>query len=88
MQFPGAFSGFLATISDYILPALADTDHAAIIIFTLLIGGMVALVSRNGGMQGVVNCISNQERYCLAQLSTWGLGLAIFFDDYANSLVG
>jgi Na+/H+ antiporter NhaC len=84
----GIFSGFLATISDYILPALADPDHASIILFTLLIGGMVALVSRNGGMQGVVNRISRLAKSPRsAQMSTWGLGLAIFFDDYANSLV-
>lgn len=84
----GIFSGFLATISDYILPAMADPDHASIILFTLLIGGMVALVSRNGGMQGVVNRISKLAKDAKsAQMATWSLGLAIFFDDYANSLV-
>ncbi|MFK7971113.1 MAG: Na+/H+ antiporter NhaC family protein [Bacteroidia bacterium] len=84
----GIFSGFLATISDYILPAMADPDHASIILFTLLIGGMVALVSRNGGMQGIVNRISRIAKTARsAQFATWSLGLAIFFDDYANSLV-
>ena len=68
--------------------ALADADHAAIILFSLMIGGMVGIVSKNGGMQGVVNRIvgwANTPRK--GQLATGALGLAIFFDDYANTLV-
>jgi Na+/H+ antiporter NhaC len=53
-----------------------------------MIGGMVGIISRNGGMQGVVNLIvkwaSNPKK---GQLATGFLGLSIFFDDYANSLV-
>jgi len=49
---------------------------------------MVALISNNGGMQGVVNILSryaNNPRS--GQFVTWLLGIAIFFDDYANTLV-
>jgi Na+/H+ antiporter NhaC len=53
-----------------------------------MIGGMVALISKNGGMAGVVNRLS---RYANSrensQRITWLLGIAIFFDDYANSLI-
>ncbi|MBA2671108.1 MAG: hypothetical protein H0U67_12110, partial [Gemmatimonadetes bacterium] len=39
----------LRTVDTFALPALADSDHAAIIIFSLLIGGMVGIIGRNGG---------------------------------------
>jgi Na+/H+ antiporter NhaC len=68
--------------------AIADENHVAIIVFSLMIGGMVGIISRSGGMLGVVDHFvrfaTNHRR---AQLGTAGLGLAIFFDDYANTLV-
>jgi len=80
--------GLLDAVQVYVVGALADADHAAIIVFSLLIGGMVGIISRNGGMQGIVDAIvrwaDSAHRACLA---TVGMGLAIFFDDYANTLV-
>ena len=74
--------------SIYVKDALANPDHAAIIIFSLMIGGLVGIISKNGGMQGIVNnlsgFVSSSNR---AQLATSSLGVAIFFDDYANTLV-
>ena len=79
---------FLDIIARYIKNSLANTDHAAIIIFTLMIGGLVGIISKNGGMLGVVNSLmrftTNAKR---GQLITSLLGIAIFFDDYANTLV-
>ena len=53
-----------------------------------MIGGMVGIISRNGGMKGIVNKVirfaSNPSR---GQFATGVLGVAIFFDDYANTLV-
>ncbi len=92
----GIGQGFLDVISHYIINALApvgdggapDTGHASVIVFTLLIGGLVAIISRNGGMQGVVNIIARMARTARSgQFATWLMGIAIFFDDYANSLV-
>jgi Na+/H+ antiporter NhaC len=84
----GLWQGLLASFEVYVLGALADPDRAAIILFSLMIGGMVGIISKNGGTQGVVNLIvgwaSNARR---GQLTTGFLGLAIFFDDYANTLV-
>ncbi len=75
-------------VSKYVIEALADSDHLAIIVFSMLIGGMVAIISRNGGMAGVVQRLSkyaNSPRS--SQFITWLLGVAIFFDDYANTLI-
>lgn len=86
--FDGAFLGLLNTFEHYILQEFITEEHGAIILFTLMIGGMVGIISKNGGMQGVVNIIvrwaSSAKR---GQMATAILGVVIFFDDYANSLV-
>ena len=79
---------FLQVIEKYIIGALNDGGHLSVIIFSLLIGGMVAIISRNGGMAGVVKSLSKYARSPRsAQAITWLLGVAIFFDDYANTLI-
>jgi len=84
----GIFTGFFKIIDTYILGALNDSGHLSVIVFSTIIGGIVALISKNGGMKGIVNSIvrfANTARN--GQLATWFLGIAIFFDDYANTLV-
>ena len=88
-SFFSAFFKAIFAISDtYIIKSLADTGHISIIVFSMLIGAMVNLITQNGGMQGVVNKLSrfaNSSRS--GQFVTWILGVLIFFDDYANTLV-
>jgi Na+/H+ antiporter NhaC len=86
--FVSIFKGMFAIVDTYIIEALTETGHLAIIIFSMLIGAMVNIITRNGGMKGVVNILSryaNSPRS--GQFVTWLLGMAIFFDDYANTLV-
>ncbi len=86
--FTGLWGGLLDTFQVYVLGALANPDHAAIVLFSMMVGGMVGIISRNGGMQGIVNHIvrwADSARH--ACLATASLGIAIFFDDYANTLV-
>ena len=79
---------FFDVIQKYMVQALTDTGHLSVIIFSLMIGGMVALISKNGGMAGVVNSLSRYANSRVnSQRITWLLGIAIFFDDYANTLV-
>jgi Na+/H+ antiporter NhaC len=86
--YAGPFTGALRAIDHYIIKALADSDHVSIIIFSLLLGGMVGIVSRSGGMIGLVEALTpratNSRR---GQLVTWLLGILVFFDDYANTLL-
>ncbi|MCD4832518.1 MAG: Na+/H+ antiporter NhaC family protein [Bacteroidales bacterium] len=85
---PAIFKGMFAIVDTYIIEALSERGHMAIIIFSMLIGAMVNIITRNGGMKGVVNILSkyaNSPRS--GQFVTWLLGIAIFFDDYANTLV-
>ena len=76
------------TVDRFVLEALADPGHAAIIIFSLLLGGMVGVMARSGGTQGIVEAVrplaTSPRR---AQLATYLAGLGIFFDDYANTLI-
>ena len=86
--FSAILKGLLTIIDDYIIKALNNTGHLSIIIFSLLIGGMVHIITKNGGMAGVVNYLSKYARSKKSgQFITWLLGVAIFFDDYANTLV-
>lgn len=78
----------LDVIDKYIVNALTDSGHISVIIFSMMIGGMVAVISRNGGMTGIVNKLSIYAKGPKsAQIITWFLGIAIFFDDYANTLI-
>ena len=82
------WQSFIDVVAIYVKNALADPDHSAVIIFSLMIGGLVGIISKNGGMQGVVNALVHFTKSAKrGQLVTATLGLAIFFDDYANTLV-
>lgn len=82
------FAGLLRTVDSFALPELADSDHAAIIIFSLLIGGIVGIIGRNGGTLGIVDYLAPLATTARRGLmATFGQGLAIFFDDYASTLI-
>ena len=80
--------GLLRVVDTYVVGSLFDADHVTIIVFTLLIGGMVRIITANGGMQGVVNWLSRRAKGPRSgQLMTFFMDLCIFFDDYSNTLV-
>ncbi|WP_158607388.1 Na+/H+ antiporter NhaC family protein [Rhodohalobacter sp. SW132] len=73
---------------DVLIVALVNADHIAIIVFSLLLGGMVGVMSRGGGTIGVVDVLSSfATTRKKGQLFSWGSALFIFFDDYANTLI-
>ncbi|NIM66422.1 MAG: Na+/H+ antiporter NhaC family protein [Candidatus Latescibacteria bacterium] len=83
--------GFFYVVDHYTVDALAGesgADHVAVSVFTLLLGGMVGIFSKMGGTQGIVNKIATiATTPRRGQLSTWLMGIAIFFDDYTNTLI-
>ena len=84
----GVFTAFARTIDGYIVPALADADHAAILIFSALLSATVGVVARAGGTQAIVNRLTKLATTSeKGQVATWVMGVAIFFDDYANTLI-
>jgi Na+/H+ antiporter NhaC len=82
---------FFYVVDHYVVDSLAGDsgwDHVAIAIFTLLLGGMVGVFSSIGGTQGIVNEISKiATTPRRGQIATWLMGIAIFFDDYTNTLI-
>lgn len=86
--FNAIFKGLFSIVDTYIINALNNKDHLSIIVFSMLIGATVNLITRNGGMKGIVNYLSKYAKTpVMGQLITWLLGIIIFFDDYANTLV-
>jgi len=86
---PGALlSSFLGVLTDFIVPAAADPDHMSIMVFTMLIGGMVGVITENGGTRGVVQVLTRFVKTRIqGQLASFGLGVAVFFDDYTPIMV-
>ena len=82
------FHGFLRTLDAYIIPSLADGWYAAIIIFTLTIGGMIGIMTKMGGSQAIANYLIKKAKTPVsAQIVTLILGCLVFFDDLANMLI-
>lgn len=67
---------------------LIEPDKLAVFAFTMLMGGMSGIVQANGGMHALVAAslrfTSTRRR---GMVLTWLLGLVIFFDDYANTIL-
>ena len=92
LSLSGFWFGLLDTMQVYVLEALVPTDgskgHMSIVVFTLMMGGLIGIVYRNGGAHAIADRISslanNRRR---GQICTSGLGFAIFFSTYANSLI-
>ena len=84
----GAGRGLLDSFQVFVTKAIADIDRASIILFTMMIGGMVGIITRNGGMASVVKAIVSRAKTAIGgQIAVWLMGLMIFFDDYSNTLV-
>ena len=85
--FMAVIKGFFGFIS-VALDSLADPWNAGIVLQVLTIGGLIALISRMGGAKAVAEALAKKAKSPRsAQLITWILGLIVFFDDYANSLI-
>ena len=82
------FEAFCTTLDHFLVESITNKDHAFILLFTMALGGMVSLVSASGGMQGMVDKMSRAAKTpASTQIVTWLMGIAIFFDDYANTLL-
>lgn len=72
----------------FLWKSLADEDHLRVFAFTMLMGAMVFVIQRGGGMHALVDRLAPIARSRRGgQLTTWLLGLIVFFDDYANTLL-
>ena len=75
-------------VQELVQEGMASHSHMLIILFTLFLGAMVSVMSLGGGTQGLVNRLTKRSTTReQGQMLTSGLGLFIFFDDYANTLM-
>lgn len=83
----GFFAAFPRSL-DIIIDITADADKLKIIVFTMLMGGLVGIISNNGGTTGIVEVISKRATSRRSgAVATWAMGMLVFFDDYASSLL-
>jgi Na+/H+ antiporter NhaC len=72
----------------HLWPTVVDEEKLRLFSFTLLMGALIGILCRCGGMQGFVQLIAPLARTRRSgQFAAWLMGLAIFFDDYANSIL-
>ncbi len=80
---------FLIRLTEgHLWPSIFNEDHLRVFAFTSLLGMQVALIHRAGGMHGIVDWARPLARSRRGgQVLTWALGMVIFIDDYANTLL-
>lgn len=67
---------------------LQDSFHVYILGFVVLLSSCIALLTRMGGIEGMVQALVKFARTSRSvQAVAYFLGLGIFFDDYANTIV-
>ena len=75
-------------LGSQVISCMADPWNAGIILQCLLIGGVIQLITKMGGAKALADAFAKRaDTPRKAQLFTWILGLCVFFDDYANSLI-
>lgn len=85
--FNALLNGFLLIINK-VLSSMADPWNAGVILQCLTIGGVIALISKMGGAKAIAESLAKRAKSPTSvQLITWLLGIIVFFDDYANSLI-
>jgi Na+/H+ antiporter NhaC len=78
----------LLGFADAIYQAIFETSHLQAFAFSLLLGAMVGVLEAGGAMEVLVTSIARRiksRRGAQTMIAT--SGLAIFFDDYANTLL-
>ena len=85
--YTGSLGGTLIELGEVLTANLSDDWNARVLIFTCLLGSMVGIMYSSGGSKAFGDWAASKiKSRKQAQVSTWVLGLIIFFDDYFNTL--
>jgi Na+/H+ antiporter NhaC len=80
--------GFYKVVDYFVINAITDSSKAQIIVFSLMFGGMVGVMTQSGGARGIADLITRfAKTRRRGQLSCVITAFLLFFDDYANVLV-
>jgi len=80
--------GLKTSATEYLYTQLVTQGKLQIVLFVVFMLAMVGVITRAGGIQGIMERLSVIARDARrTQIATWFMGLAIFFDDYANTIL-
>lgn len=82
------FYEYYTSVSRYLSNIFLEQENFFLLLFTLFLGSMITLISDNGCLKTIIDYvrkIATSSRK--VQIITYWLGIGIFFDDYANSLI-
>jgi len=72
----------------YYVKAIGNVGHAFGMCFAIFLAGLVKVLERTGGTQGIAQLVAKRVRSSRsAVLGVFAVGLMIFFDDYADCLI-
>lgn len=80
----------LADAIEGTIGVLADAGSARVIVFTFIVGSLIAVVEANGGMRGFVRWVEHRQWVTngrRAQILAWLIGLVIFIESNLTILV-
>ena len=80
----------IAKSLDATINVFSDPGDARVLIFTLLVGSLIATIERSGGVRGFVHYLENRhwvQDGFRAQILAWGTGLVIFVESSITLLV-
>ncbi|MBT8079840.1 MAG: sodium:proton exchanger [Gammaproteobacteria bacterium] len=84
----GLLRFFPELVRDFLVPQVADSYNASVLVLLAFIGGFVKLIERSGGGAAfaatVVRWVTDKVR---AQLGAWLGGIMIFFSDLGTPLI-
>ncbi len=76
------------TTFQWIIENITDSWNATILLFDFIIGAMVALIYASGSMHSLATSLSRKVRSARgASFAASILGILVFFDDYANTII-
>ncbi|MCH8858920.1 MAG: hypothetical protein IID54_04985 [Proteobacteria bacterium] len=83
-----AWTGGVGTGLGYLIATLGDSWNLQVLGFVVVVLAMVSVLVASGGMHGVANWLKGLARGSRStQLATALMGIAVFIDDYANTML-
>ena len=80
----------LAASIDGVIAVFEDAGNTRVIIFTLLVGGLLATMESSGGVRGFILWLESRrlaDSPRRAQFMAWGIGIVIFVESNITLLV-
>jgi len=82
------FTSAIPVFCDTMVLQVADADHASVLLFTVLLGAMIGLMNDSGGTRAAIDRMARfADTRRKGMVLTWLMGLLVFFDDYANTML-